>query len=479
MSVQYGAMSDQAPNLWHTNLGALLAAETEQAALEAAVVAVADLLDGPAVGVLKGRAEHLSSIAAQGQDQYIAPLLVEALRVADPRLTDRSQHHHDLMLGQPIEVIPLRAESQLFGAICAAPSPERDMRDWTQLDLLELALIRTVQRIRRLEETRLLYEISLRLSSTLDLFQLLYEVLELTRVLFAASASRVFLADERAGDLVVTLNPDPQSLAVESQRIAINGSIAGQVVRSGVGLIRNDPHDASLPDVASETGVPLGKLICVPLRQADRTLGALMLVNPYDGPDFGPEDLRLLTTVAGTIAVMIANARLYQRAVRDALTGAYNRGAFDNTLREYWSRWERRGVGFALVMIDLDDFKQINDHFGHPTGDAALQAVTRLLWEALREEDSIFRYGGEEFALLLSGLADAENAATVAERVRATLDREITIGNLVRLKISASLGVALHPLHGAASAHELLDLADEAAYRAKRGGKNRVALALA
>ena len=83
-------MTNQATNLWHINISALLAAETEQAALEAAVASVAELLKGPAVGVLKGRAEYLSSIAAQGQDQFIAPLLVEALRIADTRLSGRS-----------------------------------------------------------------------------------------------------------------------------------------------------------------------------------------------------------------------------------------------------------------------------------------------------------------------------------------------------------------------------------------------------
>jgi diguanylate cyclase (GGDEF)-like protein len=470
-------MSGQRLNLWQTNLGRLLAAETEQAALEAAVVATADLLDGPAVGVLKGRSEHLSSVAAHGQDRYIAPLFVEALRLADPRLASRSQRHQELLDDQQAVTLLLSADEQVFGAICVLPGPARDSQEQVRLAVLELALARTVQRIRQLSETSLLYEISQRLSSTLDLEQLLYEVLELTKATFTTSSSRIFLADERVGDLVMTMNPDPQSMAIETQHIDMDGTVAGWVLRNSTGLIQNDPRAATPTPTVNETGVPLGKLICVPLKQADRTLGALMLVNQHDGPDFREDDLRLLTTIAGTIAVAIANARLYERAVRDALTGAYNRGAFDNMLQEYWAGWHQKGIAFALMMIDLDNFKQINDRFGHPTGDATLQTVTRLLWEALREDDAIFRYGGEEFGVLLSGVAEPEHAAGVAERVRTTLDRELTIGSLVRLNISASLGVALHPAHRARSPRELLDLADDAAYQAKRNGKNQFVIA--
>jgi diguanylate cyclase (GGDEF)-like protein len=470
-------MIDRVPGFWQTSLSTLLAAETEQSALEVAVTAVAGLLDGPAVGVLKGRAEHLSSVATQGQDRYIAPLFVEALWTADPRLAGVHQRHHELFGDKQVASILLRADDQVIGVICALVGEEGITRESAHIAVMELALVRTIQRIRRLSETRLLYEISLRLGNTLDLSQLLNEVLELTTATFAAMSSRIFLADERAGDLLMTLGPATRPRAPETLRIPIEGSIAGWVVREGVGLIRNDPHDNRFVATELETGVPMGKLICVPLKEAERTLGALMLVNEHDGPDFLEEDRRLLTTIAGTISMMIANARLYQRAIRDALTGAYNRGAFDNMLQEYWTRWEQTGQGFALILMDLDDFKQINDRFGHSTGDAVLQAVTRLIWETLREEDTIFRYGGEEFGILLSGLTNPNLVASIAERLRAALDRELVVNNLVRIKNSTSISVALHPLHGATSTRALLDIADDAAYQAKHNGKNQVVLA--
>jgi len=470
-------MIAQPPSLWQTRLSELLATESEQSALEVAVATVADLVDGPAVGILKGRAEHLSSAAAHDQDDFVAPLFVEALWTADPRLANARQRSRELFRNRQVVSILLRDEHKMIGAICALAGSDRFSNESPRLAVLELAFVRTIQRIRRLAETRLLYEISLRLGSTLDLPQLLQEVLSLTAATFAATASRIFLYDERAGDLVMTTGPSAASDASATLRLPLDGTIAGWVVRHGDGMIRNEPQADLLVAAKAETGVAHGKVICVPLKNAERTMGALMLVNQRDDPDFSEEDLRLLTTIAGTISMMVANARLYQRAIRDALTGAYNRGAFDNILQEYWNLWQTTGQGFTLILLDLDDFKQINDRFGHSVGDVVLQSVTTLLWEALRQEDTIFRYGGEEFAVLLAGVIDTKMALTIAERLRAALDCELTINNLVSVNLSASLGMALHPLHGTSSPRALLDAADDAAYHAKRGGKNRVIVA--
>jgi diguanylate cyclase (GGDEF)-like protein len=469
-------MITQPPSLWQTRLSELLASESEQSALEVAVATVAELVDGPAVGVLKGRAEHLSSAAAHGQDDFVAPLFVEALWTADPRLAKARQRSRELFQNRQVVSILLRDDHKMIGAICALAGDERLANESPRLAVLELAFVRTIQRIRRLAETRLLYEISLRLGNTLDLSELLQEVLSLTAATFAAAASRIFLFDERAGDLVMTTGPSATTEALPTRRLPLDGTTAGWVVRHGDGLIRNEPQ-ADLPlATKAETGVAQGKVICVPLKNAERTMGALMLVNQRDEPDFSDEDLRLLTTIAGTISMMVANARLYQRAIRDALTGAYNRGAFDNILQEYWNMWQTTNQGFALILLDLDDFKQINDRFGHSVGDVVLQSVTKLLWEALRQEDSIFRYGGEEFAVLLRDVTDTKMVAIIAERLRAALDCELTINNLVSVKLSASLGVALHPLHRTNSPRALLDAADDAAYQAKRNGKNQVVI---
>lgn len=488
----------------HTLLSRLLAVETEQDALDAAVEIVAELLNGPAVGVLRGRTDHLRSAVARNQEAFVAPLFVEALWVADPRFASDRPRHHELLAGRAITTIMLGEEDHQLGAICIlADQSVSEQLAATRLLLLTMAFNRTIERLRRMAETRLLYEISLRLGSKLEMTNLVREVLKLTTSTFAAYASRIFLVDKRLGDLimmfatdvqndgmtpdtfeVLRVSGDEETLAlpnsnagVEMLRVPIDGSIAGQVVRQGVGMLYNNPFDGAFPHAARELGLPFGKVGCVPLMHHNRTIGALMVINRHDDPQFYGEDLQLLTTIASIITIMLSNARLYQRAVRDALTGAYNRGAFEAKLHEYWAAWEKTGVGFALFVLDLDHFKQVNDQFGHPVGDAVLRAVTRLIWEALREDDAIFRYGGEEFCAVLSGLVDLDAAERVAERLRAILDREVLVQNSLTIKVSASIGVALHPLHGAQTPQALLELADDAAYQAKRGGRNRVAIA--
>src|SRR5438128_328973 len=106
-------MIDQPSNLWHTHLNALLAAETEQAALEAAVAAAAELLDGPAVGILKGRTEHLSGVSSHGQDRFVSPLFVEALWQSGLRLASKHHPHQELLEEQRLVALPLHADGQL------------------------------------------------------------------------------------------------------------------------------------------------------------------------------------------------------------------------------------------------------------------------------------------------------------------------------------------------------------------------------
>src|SRR3954468_8528673 len=265
------SMIAQPPSLWQTRLSELLATESEQSALEVAVATVADLVDGPAVGILKGRAEHLSSAAAHDQDDFVAPLFVEALWTADPRLANARRRSRELFQNRQVVSILLRDEHKMIGAICSLAGTNQFSIESPRLAVLELAFVRTIQRIRRLAETRLLYEISLRLGSTLDLPQLLKEVLSLTAATFAAAASRIFLFDERAGDLMMTIGPTASSDTSATLRLPLDGTIAGWVVRHGDGLIRNDPQDDLPGGAKAETGVAHGKVICVPLKNAERT----------------------------------------------------------------------------------------------------------------------------------------------------------------------------------------------------------------
>ncbi len=168
-----------------------------------------------------------------------------------------------------------------------------------------------------------------------------------------------------------------------------------------------------------------------------------------------------------------ANRMLQHEAEHDALTGAYNRHRLEGDLQEELSRAKRHDHPLSLVMFDIDHFKRINDEFGHITGDYVLKTVARMVWGILRKHDAMFRYGGEEFLMLLPE-TDLQGALAVAEKARVTVEELVLTYNGKELpKMTVSFGVAAAPQHGRDAA-ELLKAVDAALYQAKQGGRNRV-----
>jgi diguanylate cyclase (GGDEF)-like protein len=165
-----------------------------------------------------------------------------------------------------------------------------------------------------------------------------------------------------------------------------------------------------------------------------------------------------------------------RNAVTDSLTGLYNRHFFDTSMRREAKRASRYGLTFSLVLLDLDNFKEVNDHYGHQAGDEALRACSDIIRESVREIDVACRYGGEEFAIILPETERA-GAFIVSERIRSDVehlfhDRTIRNG---KLELSLSGGVAIFPID-TESEEELLTMADQALYRSKHDGKNRITL---
>ena len=165
-----------------------------------------------------------------------------------------------------------------------------------------------------------------------------------------------------------------------------------------------------------------------------------------------------------------AVARLEEQALRDELTGLYNRRALDQRLEEEVHRALRHNRCFSLLFIDVDDFKDLNDSYGHYLGDQVLREIGQTLLANGRAMDVFFRYGGEEFVAILPE-TKASDALKVAERVRRAVAEHPFAGGAVQ--VTVSVGVAAFPDHGE-SVSELLKAADRAQYRAKGRGKNRV-----
>ena len=179
-----------------------------------------------------------------------------------------------------------------------------------------------------------------------------------------------------------------------------------------------------------------------------------------------------------TIALELGrlNEQLTLLSTTDALTGVGNRRLFDQMLKTEWQRASRRGEWVGLLMIDIDHFKEYNDHYGHPAGDACLREVARMVGESIRRGgELVARYGGEEFVLLLPG-ADLDVTRSVAERCRQLIaDAKIEHrASATSAWLSVSIGIASQPASTGVECSTMVEIADAALYRAKRCGRGRI-----
>jgi diguanylate cyclase (GGDEF)-like protein len=210
----------------------------------------------------------------------------------------------------------------------------------------------------------------------------------------------------------------------------------------------------------------------VPLTTGEVNFGSLLLF----GNNFEDEDRMTAVSIASHAVVALDNARLHRiverQALVDGLTGLANRRQSEDTLATELARLDRFGGSLAVVVADLDWFKDVNDRFGHPSGDSVLREFAQLLQETVRDVDLAGRWGGEEFVLILPG-TDLAGGAHVAERIRLALAGRIVLSaDGSPIPVTASFGVAATP--PASTAAELFSAADAALYEAKRNGKNRV-----
>jgi diguanylate cyclase (GGDEF)-like protein len=265
--------------------------------------------------------------------------------------------------------------------------------------------------------------------------------------------------------LAATNNPYQLLPVIVESVVEATGASGGRLLVDGEEVAR-----AGLIDAAREPyGIPLGD-------DGDE-VGVLILVPPQGG--FSPEARDLANWLAVQSWTALENARLHLRlerqAVTDGLTELPNRRQFEESLTGEVTRVQRFGGSLALIVADLDDFKRVNDRFGHLAGDDVLRTFADVLRETVREIDVPVRYGGEEFAILLPQ-TDAEGAEQVAERIRVSLEeRSVEVAPGVSVRVTASFGVATYP--DEPDEDTLVAAADRALYDAKEAGKNLVVVA--
>ncbi|MFO7712673.1 MAG: diguanylate cyclase [Dehalococcoidia bacterium] len=221
-------------------------------------------------------------------------------------------------------------------------------------------------------------------------------------------------------------------------------------------------------------GQGVRSIVYLPLQIKDECIGSFIVAS-RERDAFSAKQIRLLEQVALQIATPIENSQLYakaeQRARVDELTGLFNRRHFEERMKEELSRHGRHGTAFSVFILDLDGFKTYNDIYGHPSGDVLLAQVAKMIKGSIRNADQAFRYGGDEFIVILPD-TNVNDAHVVAERVRKTLADEM---KRKEVAVTCSIGLAGYPSDGVISG-ELVTVADTALYFAKRTGGNRVYL---
>jgi diguanylate cyclase (GGDEF)-like protein len=222
----------------------------------------------------------------------------------------------------------------------------------------------------------------------------------------------------------------------------------------------------------------LGVALAAPMVAGDSLEGVIVVASPEGTPPFSAEDEQLLELFAQQAATALQNARLFEEvrhlARTDPLTGLYNRRYFFELAQRELERVRRACGVMAIIMLDVDHFKQVNDVYGHQAGDLALQGVAALLHASLRAADVSARFGGEELMMLLPD-TDLARAVAVAERLRVGISHMRLSTERGELGVTASFGVAaMSDEQQGLNLDALIARADEACYAAKENGRDRV-----
>jgi diguanylate cyclase (GGDEF)-like protein/PAS domain S-box-containing protein len=278
---------------------------------------------------------------------------------------------------------------------------------------------------------------------------------------------------------VFAINPAPDTM---EHRFPLSYGASGYILTSSQTIMLNSM--AEIVQFETRTDHPIGlvdlhAILAVPLMAAGETIGAMVTYSLEKEGIYSEDDLALFSTVGRQIAVGIQNARLYaqvqEMATTDTLTGVSTRRHFLELAEHEVMRFERYGVPFTFVMLDIDHFKVVNDTFGHREGDLVLAHVAQVIRDTVRKVDLVGRLGGEEFGVLLTDTA-VDEGFKVAQRICRAVDAERVKTKVGEVHITVSVGVTGSG-QGRLTFDDAYVKADRALYTAKRAGRNRVSRA--
>ena len=334
---------------------------------------------------------------------------------------------------------------------------------WSEDDQVRIAVAHDITERKRSEALQAaLYGISEAAHSARDLPGLFQQVHQIIGELLPSISFSVALYDEQNDELSFPYPADTPPNAA---------TLSAQVIRSGSTL--------RLADTVQKQPDASHSWLGVPLRSHRGIIGALLVQSSISGR-YSERDQELLQFVSTQVATAIERQQMLSRlqfmAQYDPLTQLPNRELLRDRLHTALARARREQSQVALLFLDLDKFKQVNDSLGHAAGDQLLQGVAQRIQQCLREVDTVARFAGDEFVVLLEDFHTANHGKVVAEKIRQSLNQPFELCGR-SLTILPSIGIALYPQH-AQDEQQLLQHADKAMYRAKQKGGNRAHSAL-
>jgi len=489
-------------------LGTRLNRLTDVAAIGAAIATeLNQLIDYHNVRVYRIAGDELVPVAMRGQVGEYVDETPDRLRVkvgtgitgwvaahriaqnlpdaaADPRANTIPGTDEDL--DESMLLAPMLFEDDVLGVLVLS---KLGLRQFTDDDLRLLVIYASfaaqamahadaTQRLeRQVQGQRHLLQITESILTTLDTSAVLESVAERLAELVGWDNVAVELVDPATGVLVPVMAKGADAAAYLEPWLPGETGIATWVVEHNEAVLLHDQFDD--PRVLPLHEAPVhGGLICLPLRGRSGAIGVLTLERVGEGRSFTEQEFELVKLFAAQVSIAVQNAETHgaiaRQAETDDLTGLGNHRSFRNALE----RAVAAGEPFSLMMVDLDRFKLVNDTFGHQVGNEFLREVARSIVGASRDSDAVFRYGGDEFTVLLPR-TDAAHVGPVADRIRQALAHPAgpafgVVANGVQ--VDASAGVATYPADGA-TPEAILLAADRACFVAKRAGGGRVATA--
>ncbi|MVV49575.1 sensor domain-containing diguanylate cyclase [Pseudomonas sp. PB120] len=397
-------------------------------------------------------------------DELVGQQMIDLVHPADRQRTLDAAR--DIMAGEPklnFENRYVRKDGRVVHILWSAR--------WSEVDQLRIAVARDITDRKQAESRQAaLYAISEAAHAAEDLLALFKRIHLIIGEWLPALNFSVALYDEHCAQLNFPYHIDDHEPQPE-QPGTVTGRLCAEVMRTGLPILLTP--DQAVPPAGFEGLTAEQTSRCwlgVPLNSQNGTIGALIVKSVPGGERYTEQDKELLQFVCAQVATAIErkqlHARLQRMAQYDQLTQLPNRELLRERLKDSLTVAKEESGRMALLYVDLDRFKQVNDTHGHAVGDMMLQAVANRLKGCVRETDTVSRIGGDEFVVLLHSIHSAEDADRVAAKIRQVLAQPLRLDGH-SLNIHTSIGVARYPDHGTEE-KQLFRHADEAMYSAKR-----------